>query len=97
MEINVNHKLPTDEAKKRIQNLAEELKKDYSSQISNYSETWKDNIAEIALKAMGMNIKGRLEIFSKKVTMKGKVPLMAKPFQGQIESIIKEKLVELLA
>ncbi|MBN2893561.1 MAG: polyhydroxyalkanoic acid system family protein [Bacteroidales bacterium] len=97
MKILVNHSLPTVEAKNRILKLAEELKKDYGSQISNYSETWNGNVAEIALKAMGMNISGTLEIFSDKVTMNGKVPLMAKPFQGQIENLIKSKLVELLA
>ncbi|MBN2662475.1 MAG: polyhydroxyalkanoic acid system family protein [Bacteroidales bacterium] len=97
MEIIVNHALETQEAKNRILKLADELKKDYGNQITNYSETWKENTADIAFKAMGLSIKGTLNILPNKVTMNGKVPLMAKPFQGQIESLIKTKLAELLA
>jgi len=97
MEIIENHALGITEAKNRILKLSEELKKDYGNQISDYSESWKDNIAEVSLKAMGMKIKGVLEILSDKVTMKGKIPLMAKPFQGQIENMIRAKLKELLA
>lgn len=97
MEISINHALETHEAKKRILKLADELKKDYGSQISDYTETWKDNVAEVSLKAMGMKINGTLNILPNKVTMNGKVPLMAKPFQGQIENMIRAKLKELLA
>ncbi len=97
MEIKVNHVLTTEEAKKRILKLADELKKDYGSQISNYSEEWNGNSAEISFKAIGMRIKGNLGIFKENVVMDGKLPLAALPFRGQIERIIREKLVELLS
>lgn len=97
MEIIVNHSLEVNEAKNRILKLAEELKKDYGNQISNYSENWKENSAEISFKAMGLNIKGVLDIFSDNVKMKGKLPIIARPYKGQIEGLIRSKLVELLA
>jgi antitoxin component of RelBE/YafQ-DinJ toxin-antitoxin module len=97
MNISVNHALPAIEAKNRISKLAEELKKEYGSQIKNYSEKWNGNAAEIAFKAMGLNIKGDLNILLNKVTMTGKLPLMARPYKSQIENLIKTKLAELLA
>ncbi len=97
MNITVNHNLATDEAKKRILKLADELKKDYGDKISDYSESWSGNSADISLKVMNMKVKGKLDILSDNVTMNGKVPLMAKPFQGQIETLIRAKLSELLA
>ena len=96
MDISVNHSLPETEAKNRILKLAGELKKEYGSQIKNYTETWTGNVAQIAFKAMGLNIKGNLNIFSDKVTMDGKLPLMARPYKFQIENLIKGKLIELL-
>ncbi len=97
MEVSVNHNLPVDEAKKRILKFADELKKDYGSQISNYQEKWNGNDAEISFKAMGINVNGILKILSDKVTMSGKLPLIARPYKSKAESMIREKLIELLS
>lgn len=96
MDITVKHILPVAEAKSRILKLSDELKKEYGNQIKNYSETWNGNDVEIAFKAMGIKINGNLKIFPDKVTMNGKLPLMARPYKTQIESLIKGKLLELL-
>ncbi len=89
MDILVNHSLGIDEAKKRIKNLADELKKDYGNQIKDYTENWDGNKVNVAFKAMGLKLSGILEIFDNKVTMNGKVPLMAKMYEGEI----KRKLI----
>lgn len=89
MDIAVNHKLGIEEAKKRVLNLSEELKKDYGSQISNYTEAWSGNKVEVSFKAMGLKLSGVLEILENQVTMNGKVPIIAKMY----ESEIKRKLI----
>jgi len=96
MEISVNHILGQVEAKKRILNFSEVLKKEYGNQISNYVENWSSNSVDISFKVMGMNISGLINILHDKVTMSGKVPIMAKMFQGEIERTIKKQLLELL-
>jgi hypothetical protein len=96
MNISVNHLLPIDEAKKRIQNLAEELKNQYGDQLKDYSETWNENKVFVAFKAMGVKLNGVLEIFPDKVTMNGKVPLMFKMFEKEATKKIKETLENLL-
>jgi len=96
MEVSVNHLLSVDEAKKRILKLSEELKKEFGNQISNYEENWSNNSAEISFKAMGIKIKGQLDILSDKVTMNGNLPLIARPYKSQIENTIKSKLIDLL-
>ncbi len=97
MNITVNHNLPINEAKSRIQKLAQELKQEHGDKISDYKENWNGNMAEISAKSMGMKLKGTLNILADRITMDGKVPLMAKPFKGQIESSIRTKLTELLS
>ena len=96
MEIEVNHILGIDEAKKRIQNLAGELKKDYGDQIKNYTENWDGNKVDVAFKAMGLKLSGVLEILDNKVTMNGKVPLMAKMYEGEIKRKLVQNLENLL-
>lgn len=89
MDITVNHNLGIEEAKKRVLNLAEELKKDYGDQIKNYTEDWTGNKVEVSFKAMGLKLSGVLEILENQVTMNGKVPIVAKMY----ESEIKRKLI----
>jgi putative polyhydroxyalkanoate system protein len=96
MEIQVKHQLNKDEVKKRLLNLADELKKKYGDQLKNYSEQWNGNKVDIAFKMMGFNINGILEILDDKVVMSGKVPMMLKAFQSQVEDAIYDTLNNLL-
>ncbi len=96
MDISVKHLLGQREAKNRILKFSEILKKDFGTKLSNYEEKWTDNNADISFKIMGMNISGVINILSDKVTLSGKVPLLAKAFEGEIEKTIKQQLSELL-
>ncbi len=97
MNITVNHSLDIDEAKDRIKNLAEELKKQYGDQLKDYTEHWHGNTVNVAFRAMGVKLSGVLEVLSDKVTMNGKVPLMFKMFEKEATTKIRETLVELLS
>ncbi len=96
MEILVKHNLATDEVKRRLQNLAVELKKQYGSQLKDYAEEWIGNKLKVNFKAMGFKLGGILEIFDDRVEMNGKVPLMLKGFEGQVRDTITKTLVDLL-
>ena len=96
MDILVKHSLATDEVKKRLQNLAVELKKQYGSQLKDYTEEWIGNKLKVNFKAMGFKLGGILEIFDDRVEMNGKVPLMLKSFEGQVRDTITKTLVDLL-
>jgi len=96
MEILVKHKLGTEEAKKRLLNLAEEMKKQYGDQLKNYTEEWKGNIVNVAFKVMGFNIKGEMEVKDDKVVMNGKVPMMLKAFESQVSDQIYTTISKLL-
>lgn len=96
MEILVRHNLGLEQAKKRLQNLADEMKKKYGDQLKNYSEQWHDNIVDVAFKVMGFNIKGKMEISDDKVVMQGKVPMMLKTFEAQVRDQIYATLSDLL-
>ena len=89
MDISVKHVLGVVEAKKRILNLSEELKKDYGNQMSNYVENWNGDKVDVSFKALGMKLSGVLEILDDEVKMSGKVPLIAKMYEGEI----KRKLI----
>lgn len=96
MKISVNHSLQLEEAKRRVLKLADKLKQQYGSQISNYSETWSGNTAKITLKAMGINISGDLNISSSDVSLNGKLPLIARPYKSKLETMVRTELTNLL-
>lgn len=96
MEISVDHKLGIEEAKKRILNLSEELKKDYGDQIKNYTEDWDGDKVNVSFRAMGMKMSGVLEILGDKVRMDGKIPMFAKMYEGEIKRKLVQNLENLL-
>lgn len=96
MDITVNHNLGIEEAKKRILTLGDQLKKEYGSNLKNYEENWNGNSGTFEANVMGAKIEGALDIFENKVSLNGRVPLMFKMFEGQIQNQIEKTLLNLL-
>ncbi len=97
MKINYPHTLGATEALKRLQDFAEKLKQQYASEIEEASEQWNGNTGEFILKAKGIKVKGLIKVTDNNVEIESKVPLILKPFQSQIENLIKDELRKLLS
>ncbi len=96
MKISYPHNLGLEEALNRVKNFASQLKQEYASDIDEASENWNGNIADFFLKAKGIKINGTVEVLENAVNISAKVPLLLKPFQSEIERLIKSELEKLL-
>ena len=96
MQVIENHNLGILEAKKRIVQFGEKIKKEYSDKINNYSEQWNGNEGIFNISIMGQKIEGKINIAENFVKIEGSVPFMLKFFESQIENTIRQSLQEVL-
>jgi len=97
MAMVVPHTLGTEEALKRIQGMMEELKREHGDRVTDLREQWRGERGEFSLKAMGFAVSGSLDVLPAEVRIAGELPWSAKPFQGRIEGLIRERAERLLA
>lgn len=97
MSVSVPHTLGQAEALGRVQGMIGQLKQQYGDQITDLNETWSGNQGDFSLKAMGFHISGNLVVTEAAVEMEGNLPLMAAPFKGQIEEMVRAEAERLLA
>jgi hypothetical protein len=85
-------------AYEQIDTLLASLQKQYGDKIDNPSKSWngaQDNM-QFSFGVYGFTLIGTVQIQEKKVIVDGKVPWLAKAFQGKAENLIREKLEEIL-
>lgn len=96
-DINVSHSLGKQEALNRLQGMLESVKENYGSQVSDLQENWTDDGGTFSFKAMGFKISGELAVTDDNARIDAEFPWAAKPFQGTIETAIRERAERLLA
>lgn len=98
MRIEYKHNLTIEEAHKRINNLLDNLQKQYADKISNVSMDWitKKNM-EYNMIIMGSGINGQIFLEEKLVIIEGNIPFKFVIFSGTIENMIKKELEKLLS
>ena len=97
INLTVSHRLSQEEALKRVQGLLEDLRSQYSDQISDLREQWSNNICRFSFSAMGSSESGTLTVTPSSVELSGDLPWAASLFKGKIESAIKKQAETLLA
>lgn len=95
--VSVDHSLGEQEALVRIKGMLGQVKENYGSQVSDLEEHWTDNGGTFSFKAMGFQISGDLTVTDSKVLIDAEFPWAAKPFQGTIETTIRERAERLLS
>ncbi len=98
MIIEHRYKGTKEHAYQQIDTLISGLQKQYGNQISNPSTSWNSSKDEMSFTfgVYGFTLKGKVHIQNEKVILDGKVPLLARAFQGKAEALIKGKLEEIL-
>lgn len=96
MKVNVAHQLGRDEALKRVQNLLTDMKQQYGDKVTDLEENWTDAGGTFSMKAMGFKLSGTLDVSDSEMRLDGDLPWAAKPFQGTVESTIRECAERLL-
>ncbi len=97
INVDIQHNLDKNEATERVKGLLNKMKTDYGDMVQNLEESWTDNKASFSFKAMGMAIKGILDVDDSNVVLDGKIPLTALPFKKTIEDKIREEATKLLS
>ena len=95
MRIAVPCQLPADEARARVEKCMADLKEKYVGRISEVHVDWHGSNAGLSfllLKPLPLRIAADLTIRPDKVVVEGDLPLIAWPFQRQIEAIIGDQL-----
>lgn len=95
--VTVQHQLGKEEAVSRLKNILASAKEQYGDRISDLKEHWTDNGGAFSFKAMGFKISGSLVVTDTDATINGEFPWAAKPFQGTIETTLRERAERLLA
>ena len=94
MKIDHTHNLTDEEAYERINSLLSDLQKQYSDSIKNLLTEWNPSRSQMdfSMEIMKFAINGVVYLSNSQVTLDAKIPLMARPFSGRIESIIRQEL-----
>ena len=98
MEIRYKHNKTKDEAYKAIDSFLDKLVIQYKDKVKNYSKNWNSSkdIMNFSLYARGFKISGKVQLEDGLIILEGKLPLLVKFYQGEIESMIKKTLKEIL-
>jgi Putative polyhydroxyalkanoic acid system protein (PHA_gran_rgn) len=95
--VTVPHRLGKDEAKHRLSGLLPGLRREFAGMISDLQERWEGDALQFGFKARGFSVTGAADVRPDVVSVDYNLPLLARPFKGQFESGIRERLGELLA
>ena len=95
--ITIDHQLGQQEALNRLKGMLAQVKENYGSHVTDLEERWTDSGGDFSFKAMGFTISGDLTVTDSKVMIDAEYPWAAKPFQGTIETTIRERAERLLS
>jgi len=97
MTIQVEHTLPRQEAKRRIEGLIEQLRQEHKSELQTLVVNWTDDSAHIRLQARGYSTAGNLAIKDRVVDLDFYMPFLLQVFSKKIKSVIQERIQQSLA
>ncbi len=98
MKVEYKHNKTKDEAYKAIDGFLGKLVIKYKDKVQNYSKSWNSSkdIMDFSLYARGFKISGKVQLDNGLIILEGKLPFLVKLYQGEIESMIKKTLKEIL-
>lgn len=91
MKISIPHHTTRQSAKKRLDELAADLLKQFGQMASDVERHWEGDVMHFSLKAKGMKADGTMEVTDREVLIHGRLPLLAKPFEGTIKTAIEKE------
>ena len=62
----------------------------FGNDVSNVATSWSDSAMEFSFRARGFSFRGTLEVTDAQFILDVGVPLLARPFQGRVETEIQE-------
>jgi hypothetical protein len=96
IKMSVPHNLLRETALERLRNMTEQIKKQYGNMVQDLNESWTGNTGAFSFRVMGFDISGNVHVEDREVNLDGQIPFAALAFKGRIESVLREKMTELL-
>jgi putative polyhydroxyalkanoate system protein len=96
IKMSIPHNLTRQQAAERLKNMAEQVKKQYGNMVQNLKESWSGETGNFSFTIMGMDVSGTVHVEDHEVNMDSQIPFAALAFKGRIESVLREKMTELL-
>ena len=97
MTIQIEHTLPKEEAKHRIEQLIGRYQEEYRDQVQDLTVEWKADKAHIRVSARGYSSAGNLEVMDSTILLDFYVPFLLQVFSKKIKSTIQQTIEESLA
>lgn len=99
MEVKRNYNCGKKEAYKRVDTLLTELQDKYGDMIGNPTKSWNssNDKMDFSFNAKGFTIIGNVVLTDNQLILDGKLPWLARPFSGKIETAIKGELEKLFS
>ena len=97
MTIQIEHTLPKEEAKHRIEQLIGRYQEEYKDQVQDLTVEWKADKAHIRVSARGYSSAGNLEVMDSTILLDFYVPFLLQVFSKKIKSTIQQTIEESLA
>ena len=91
MRFTIPHNTTKAEARQIIERKMSELESQYSHYTSDIDKQWTGDTLNFNVKARGFTGKGTLELTDTDVIIDGKLPLIAKPFEPRIKSMVEKE------
>jgi hypothetical protein len=96
INMEVPHSPTAEEAKSRLERLAESMQGRFGDQVKDLSHAWADNALAFGFKTLGMRFDGTVGIEENKVVIDGNLPIAAMMFRNKIETEIRQQLERIL-
>ena len=96
MTIQVEHTLPIQEAKHRIEELIERYSQEYKNDLQDLVVNWTEETAHIRVQARGYSSAGTIEIKDSVVDLDFYLPFLLQVFGKKIKSVIHDRIQESL-
>jgi len=96
MTIQVEHTLPIQEAKHRIEELIERYSQEYKNDLQDLVVNWTEDTAHIRVQARGYSSAGTIEIKDSVVDLDFYMPFLLQVFSKKIKSVVHDRIQESL-
>jgi hypothetical protein len=95
--VSVSHRLPQDEALRRIQAAVAQAKSQHSDKITDLHEVWNGYAGVFQISAQNQQLSGTVTVNPSDVTVQITLPFVASFFKPMIESGMRNELARILA
>ena len=91
MRVAVPHGTTRSRARQIVEQKLKNLETHYGNQASDVEHEWQGDTLHVSGKAKGFHLSGTLEITETEVIIDGKLPLLARAFEGKIKHTVERE------